>query len=108
MAAGLTHPTPARQTRRSAGKAAGSSATEAYSFSTHPPRAAETAQSPGGTLQGDERLRTTLGEKRVSARRGRAGGKRDIFSILLGFFLAEEERSIQPRDGDGDEFDCQQ
>jgi hypothetical protein len=58
-------------------KAAGSSATEAY---------------PWGTSQGDGRLRTPLG---------------DIFSILLGFFLPEEERSIQPGDRDGDEFDCQ-
>ena len=33
--------------------------------------------------QGDERLRTTLEEKRVSARRGRAGEKKVIFSILL-------------------------
>ena len=49
-------------------KAAGSSATEAYFFFTRPPRAARTAPSPGGTLQGDGRLRTTLG---------------DIFSILL-------------------------
>ena len=32
---------------------------------------------------------------------------RDFFSILLGF-LPEEERSIQPGDGDGDEFDRQQ
>ena len=32
----------------------------------------------------------------------------DFFSILLGFFLPEEERSIQPRDGDGDEFNRQQ
>ena len=31
-----------------------------------------------------------------------------FFSILLGFFLPEEERSIQPGDGDGDEFDRQQ
>jgi hypothetical protein len=33
-------------------------------------------------LQGDRRLRTTPGEKRVSARRGRAGEKSDFFSIL--------------------------
>ena len=58
--------------------AAGSSATEAY---------------PCGTLQGDERLRTPLA---------------DFFSIPLGFFLPEEERSIKPGDGDGDEFDRQQ
>ena len=32
----------------------------------------------------------------------------DFFSILLGFFLTEEERTIKPRDGDGDEFDRQQ
>ncbi len=31
-----------------------------------------------------------------------------IFSILLGLFLPEEERSIQSGDGDGDEFDRQQ
>ncbi len=30
-----------------------------------------------------------------------------FFSILLRF-LPEKERSIEPRDGDGDEFDCQQ
>ena len=41
-------------------KAAGSSATEAY---------------PWGTLQGDGRLRTTPGKRRVSARRGWAGEK---------------------------------
>jgi hypothetical protein len=38
----------------------------------------------GGTLQGDGRLRTTLEEKRVSARQGWAGEKGVIFSILLG------------------------
>jgi hypothetical protein len=32
----------------------------------------------------------------------------DFFSILLGFFLSEEERSIHSRDGNGDEFDRQQ
>jgi len=32
----------------------------------------------------------------------------DFFSILLGFFLSEEERSIHSRDGDGDEFNRQQ
>jgi hypothetical protein len=32
----------------------------------------------------------------------------DFFSILLGFFLPEEERAIQSRDGNGDEFDRQQ
>jgi hypothetical protein len=52
------------------------------SFSTRPPRAAKTAQSPGGTLQGDGRLRTMLGKGRVSARRGWAGEKDDFFSIL--------------------------
>jgi len=31
-----------------------------------------------------------------------------FFSILLRFFLPEEERSIQSRDGNGDEFDRQQ
>ena len=64
----LTRPTLARKTRLVSGKAAASSATEAYSFSTRPPRAAKTAQSPGGTLQGDGRLRTLLA---------------DFFSILL-------------------------
>jgi hypothetical protein len=59
-------------------KAAGSSVTEAY---------------PWGTSQGDGRPRTPLG---------------DIFSILLGFFLAEEERSIHSSNGDGDEFNRQQ
>jgi len=52
------------------------------SFSTRPPRAAKSAQSPGGTLQGDGRLRTMLGKGRVSARRGWAGEKDDFFSIL--------------------------
>ena len=47
---------------------------------------------PCGTLQGDERLRTP-----------QAG----FFSILLRF-LPEEERSIKPGDGDGDEFNRQQ
>ena len=32
----------------------------------------------------------------------------DFFSILLGFFLPEEERSVKPRDGDGDKFNRQQ
>jgi hypothetical protein len=32
----------------------------------------------------------------------------DFFSILLGFFLPEEERSIKPGDRDGDELDRQQ
>ena len=31
-----------------------------------------------------------------------------FFSILLRFFLPEEERSVKSRDGDGDEFDRQQ
>ena len=31
-----------------------------------------------------------------------------FFSFLLRFFLPEEERSIQPGDGDGDEFNRQQ
>ena len=35
-------------------------------------------------MQGDGRLRTTLEEKRVSARQGWAGEKGVIFSILLG------------------------
>ena len=61
------------QTRRSAGKVAGSSATEAYFFFTRPPRAARTAPSPGGTLQGDGRLRTPPGERCVLAHQGWAG-----------------------------------
>jgi hypothetical protein len=32
---------------------------------------------------------------------------RDVSASCSGF-LPEEERSVQPRDGDGDEFDCQQ
>ena len=32
----------------------------------------------------------------------------DFFSILLGFFLPEEKRSVHSCDGDGDEFDRQQ
>jgi len=32
----------------------------------------------------------------------------DFFSILLGFFLPEEERAVESRDGDCDEFDRQQ
>ena len=61
----------------------------------HPSKAAGSSVTeayPWGTSQGDGRLRTPLG---------------DIFSILLGF-LPEEERSIQPGDGNGDEFDRQQ
>ena len=88
------------KTRRSAGKAAGSSATEAYSFFTRPPRAARTAQSPGGTLQGDGRLRTTLEEKRVSARRGRAGEMTGFFNSLLAPTAAVEDkghRSVVPQ-----------
>ena len=38
---------------------------------------------------------------------GRAGEKSGFFSILLGC-LSEEERSVQPCDGDGHEFDRQQ
>ena len=34
-------------------------------------------------MQGDGRLRTTLEEKRVSTRRGRAGENEVIFHILL-------------------------
>ena len=52
-------------------------------FPPAPPRAAKTAQSPGGTLQADGRLRTLHGKGRVSARLGRAGEKSDFFSILL-------------------------
>ena len=32
----------------------------------------------------------------------------DFFSILLGFFLPEEKRSVHSCDGDGDEVDRQQ
>ncbi len=61
-----------------------------------------------GYVEGLNNARTLYGKRRVSARRGRAGETSDYFSILLGFFLPEEERSIQPGDGDGDEFDRQQ
>jgi hypothetical protein len=71
-------------------KAAGSSATEPYFFFTLPPRAAKTAPSPGGTLQGDERPRTMPGKGRALARRGWAGEKSGVFSILLGFVPEEE------------------
>ena len=56
-------------------KAAGSSATEA---------------SPWGTLQGDERLRTKHGKRRVSARQGRAGEK-VTFSASCLAILGEAE-----------------
>jgi hypothetical protein len=58
--------------------------------------------------QGDERLRTPHGKRRVLTRQGWAGEKSDFFSIQLGFFLPEEKRSIPSRYGDGDEFDRQQ
>src|SRR6185503_21234023 len=53
------------------------------SFSTHPTPSCQDSSITGGTLQGDGRLRTTLEEKRVSARWGWAGEKGVIFSILL-------------------------
>ena len=50
----------------------------------HPPTlSCQDSSATGGTLQGDERLITTLEEERVLARRGRAGEKKVIFSILL-------------------------
>ena len=50
----------------------------------HPPTpSCQDSSVTGRTLQGDERLRTTLEEERVSARRGRVGEKKVIFSILL-------------------------
>jgi hypothetical protein len=53
-------------------------------FLFHPPTpSCQDSSITGGTLQGDGRLRTTPGEKRVSARRGRAGEKSDFFNILL-------------------------
>jgi len=53
-------------------------------FLFHPPTpSCQDSSITGGTLQGDGRLRTPPGEKRVSARRGRAGEKSDFFSILL-------------------------
>jgi hypothetical protein len=52
-------------------------------FLFHPPTpSCQDSSITGGTLQGDGRLRTTLEEKRVSARRGRAGENEVIFSIL--------------------------
>ncbi len=69
-------------------KAAGSSATEAY---------------PWGTLQGDGRLRTKLGERRVSARRGWAGEKIDFFSILLEEIADQLDRLLR-RDSGMDEM----
>ena len=83
---------PAGCSKWPSSKAAGSSATEAYFFFARPPRAARTALSPGGTLQGDGRLRTPHGKGRVSARRGWAGEKSDFFSILLG--MSEEKVTI--------------
>ena len=58
-------------------------------------------------VEGLNDARTLHGERRVSARRGWAGEKSDFFSILLGF-LPEEERTVQPGDGDGHEFDRQE
>jgi len=58
-------------------------------------------------VEGLNDARTLHGERRVSARRGWAGEKRNFFSILLGF-LPEEERTVQPGDGDGHEFDRQE
>ena len=57
-------------------------------------------------MQGDGRLRTTPGEKRVSARRGRAGEKGDFFSILIeDWTITEGQDQSQPaarkRDGGG-------
>ena len=49
-------------------------------FLFHPPTpSCQDSSITGGTLQGDARLRTTLEETRVSARRGWAGEKVVIF-----------------------------
>jgi hypothetical protein len=93
-AAGLTHPTPSRQDAPFRGQGRREFGDRGVFFFHPPTPSCRDSSITGGTLQGDERLRTTLGEKRVSARRGRAGEKRDFFSIPLGFFLPEEERSI--------------
>jgi len=47
------------------------------------------------------------GKMRVPARQGWAGETSGFFSMLLEFF-SEEERSVEPRDGDGNEFDRQE
>ena len=44
----------------------------------------------------------------VAGRRATENDAGEIFQHPLGFFLPEEERSIQPGDGDGDEFNRQQ
>ena len=64
------------------------------------------SKSPSSKAAASEEAKRTLRyvELLSDARTMLAG----FFSILLGFFLPEEKRSIQPRDGDGDEFNRQQ
>ncbi len=63
---------------------------------------------PLGYVAGRRATENDAWEKTRLGAPGRAGEKSGFFSILSGFFLPEEERAIQSRDGDSDELDRQQ